>query len=288
MKAFQDTLRHTLYGDNPYVVNMKEADVDSVSYDRAEAIYNDRFADASDFTFAIVGNFDPDSVRLYARQYLATLPTVKRDDKALAKKGHTDYQKGIHNTRFEKKQEQPSTTMLIVKVAPTKRTLKNSLSIDILAQALQIRLTETVREEMGAAYSTGTFGSLQTQQDENEYQAVLQTYAPVKPEMTDTSLVVINSELESIAQNGVSDENLAKVKEYMQKAYIESQRENSRWLDYIRWYYTDGLDFNTDYEKTLNNISSKDIQEMASQLLKSGTAFTIIMMPEVEEVTEDK
>ncbi len=280
MKAFHDSIQSTLFGPNPYVVNMKEEDVDKVSYDRVEEIYNERFADASDFTFVIVGAFDADSLRAYSRQYLATLPTVKRDDKA--KDGHIDMQEGQHVTRFEKKQEQPSTMMLVADVAPIKKTLKNSIVADILGQVLDTRYTETVREEMGAAYSTSTRASIQEKAKNGTYQLVLQTYAPVKPEMTDTSLTVIRHELENIAQNGVADSYIQKVKEYLQKTYTQGQRENDNWLSYIRLYYREGLDMNTDYEQTLQGVTSRDLQEMARMLLKAGNNFTIVMMPAEE------
>ncbi len=280
MKAFSDSLQVTLYGDNPYIVNMKEEDLDKVSYDRAIEIYNERFADASDFTFIVVGNFDNDSIRNYACQYLATLPVVKRKDKAMD--GHIDFQAGSHMSRFQKKQEQPSCTMVMAKTSPVKYNLKNSLVADILGQILDIRLTETIREEMGAAYSTGTSAGLRTQKSEDKYRLVLQVYAPVKPDMVDTCMTVINHELEKISLGEVSQQNIDKVKEYMQKSYVESQRKNGSWLSYIQAYYRRGYDLNTPYEETLKSITGKDIAKMAKQLLKAKNDFTVIMLPTEE------
>ena len=282
MKALSDSIKTTLYGNNPYVITMDEADVDKVSYDRAEQIYNDRFADAGDFTFIITGAFDNDSIRNYACQYLATLPTVKRNDKPVV--GHVDFIKGSHINRFQKKQEQPSTTMILANVAPIKYSLKNDMVATILGEVVGTRLIETVREEMGAAYSTGTQASLQPQKDENKFEIVLQTYAPVKPEMTDTCLLVIRHELENIAQNGIDEAKyLAKTKEYMAKTYQEGQRENDSWLNYLETFYRRGWDENTKYLETLQSITGKDVQKMAQLLLKSKNDFAVIMEPIAEE-----
>lgn len=282
MKALSDSIKTTLFGDNPYVITMDEADVDKVSYDRAVEIYNDRFADASDFTFIIAGAFDNDSIRQYACQYLATLPTVKRNDKPFD--NHVEFKKGSHITRFRKKQEQPSTTMVLVNVAPVKYSLKNDIAVEILGEVLDTRLTETVREEMGAAYSTGTQSRIETQKNDNKFSIVLQTFAPVKPEMTDTCLLVIRHELENIALNGVDEAKyLAKVKEYMAKTYQEGQRENDTWLAYLETYYRRGLDNSTKYLETLQNITGKDVQKMAKLLLKSKNDFAVIMEPLAEE-----
>ena len=282
MKALSDSIKTTLYGSNPYVITMDEADVDKVSYDRAVEIYNDRFADAGDFTFIIAGAFDNDSIREYVCQYLATLPTVKRDDRPMP--GHVDFVKGSHVNRFQKKQEQPSTTMILANVAPVKYSLKNDQVIQILGEVLDTRLIETVREEMGAAYSTSTQATMQTQKDENKFSIVLQTYAPVKPEMVDTCLQVIHHELESIALNGIDEAKyLAKTKEYMAKTYQEGQRENDTWLSYLETFYRRGWDENTKYLETLQGITGKDVQKMAKQLLKSKNDFAVIMEPLAEE-----
>lgn len=282
MKALSDSIKTTLFGNNPYVIIMDEADVDKVSYDRAVEIYNDRFADAGDFTFIIAGAFDNDSIRRYACQYLATLPTVKRNDKPVD--GHVDFRRGRHITRFQKKQEQPSTTMVVANVAPVKYTLKNDLAVEMLGEVLDTRLIETIREEMGAAYSTGTQAGIQTTKSEKKFEIVLQTFAPVKPEMTDTCLQVIRHELESIALNGVDEAKyLDKVKEYMAKTYQEGQRENDTWLGYLETYYRRGLDNNTKYLETLQSITGKDVQKMAKLLLKSKNDFAVIMEPLAEE-----
>lgn len=278
MKALQDSIAGTLYGDNPWTVPMTEQDVDKVSYDRAIEIYNERFADASDFTFLVVGNFDQDSIRAFAKQYLATLPTQKR--KEVVADSHADFIPGVHTCRFEKKQEQPSCTMVLVKTAPVKYSMKNDLITDILGQIMDIRLTETVREEMGAAYSVGTHASLGNTTKEDKYRTTLQVYAPVKPEMVDTCLTVINNELQKIANGEVAQENIDKVKEFMQKSYTEAQRENDSWLRYLRSWYRKGIDDTTAFEQTLKAITVKDIQKMAQQILKAKNEFNVIMLPE--------
>jgi DNA replication protein DnaC len=52
-------------------------------YDRIMEMWQDRFADASDFTFFFIGNIDEAQIRELSAKYLATLPTVKRKDKAV-------------------------------------------------------------------------------------------------------------------------------------------------------------------------------------------------------------
>jgi len=277
MKAFRDSLQTALYGDNPRLVLMEEEDLSKVSYDRALEIYHDRFADASDFTFVFVGNFDNDSIRAYAEQYLATLPVMKRNDAPVD--NHFDIQGGMHLTKFAKKQEQPQCQLVMVRNASIENTLKNQVVSEILGEALTMRLLEVIREEMGAAYSVGSSASVSKKSDGN-YRVLLQVYAPVKPEMLDTSRVVIEEELKKIASQGAEEKYTSKIKEYMLKTYKERDRENSAWIEYIEDYYREGLDEYTDYEKVVQDVTSDDVLLMAKHLLQSGNEITVIMTPE--------
>ena len=62
--------------------SLKASEMDQISYPRLIEIYKDRFADASDFTFTFVGNLNIDSMRPLIQQYLATLPSIHRTEKA--------------------------------------------------------------------------------------------------------------------------------------------------------------------------------------------------------------
>ena len=52
--------------------------VDEIDLDTALAVYSDRFADAGDFTFVLVGNFDLEAVAPFVETYLGGLPSLGR------------------------------------------------------------------------------------------------------------------------------------------------------------------------------------------------------------------
>ena len=54
--------------------------LESISIDRAFDIYQERFADASDFTFALVGNFEVEKIKPLLATYLGNLPSIKREE----------------------------------------------------------------------------------------------------------------------------------------------------------------------------------------------------------------
>ena len=278
MRAFSDSLQTTLYGaDNPRLVLMKEENVDKVSYDRVLEIYRDRFQGANDFTFVFVGNFDNDSIRQYICQYLASLPKVKRNDKAVD--NHYNIREGQYTTRFQRKMQEPQTAMILYLQSPIKNTLKNQVVADVLGQVLTMRLIEIVREEMGAAYSVNASCGISKISD-GSCRTNIQIYAPVKPEMCDSALLVINQELQKIARDGAEDKYISKVKEYLLKTYTENERKNGTWLSYIEEQDRDQLDTYTNYQPTVQAVTSDDIAALAKQILEAKNCITVIMLPE--------
>ncbi|MBQ8968109.1 MAG: insulinase family protein [Bacteroidaceae bacterium] len=278
MRAFSDSLQTTLYGkDNPRLVLMNEENVDKASYDRVLEIYRDRFQGANDFTFVFVGNFDEDSIRHFVRQYIAPLPKVKRNDKAVD--NHYNIREGEYTNRFLRKMEEPQTAMIQYLQAPIENTLHNQLTADILGQVLTMRLLEVVREDMGAAYTISASCDVRKISD-GSCRANIQIYAPVKPEMCDSALLVIDQELQKVAREGAEDKYVSKVKEYLLKTYTENERKNGTWLEYIEEYDRDHLDTYTDYRQAVQAITSDDLAALAKRILDSKNHIIVIMLPE--------
>jgi len=278
VRAFSDNVYATIYGHNPRNILMKKEMLSEVNYGRALEIWADRFADASDFTFLFVGTFDMDTMENYACRYLATLPTVKRNDAPvntdlLMVKGDV---KNIYKTRME----QPQAMAVVTLHAPAPGScLRDNLAMSILGQALDMTFTKVIREEMGATYGLGVRGSVrETSNGKWSYQ--LNVQGSVKPEMYDTCLTVINAELEKVAREGIPAEYMQRVKQYMQKAFLELQNQNNAWLNSMQDYYRRGIDSQYDYLSTLDRISQKDIQRVMKAMLKSRNRITVVMLPE--------
>ena len=69
LSSINDTLQKAMYNNHPRVVIMKPEMVDQIDYDRILEMYNDRFKDASDFTFYFVGNIDLETAKPLIAEY---------------------------------------------------------------------------------------------------------------------------------------------------------------------------------------------------------------------------
>jgi zinc protease len=78
--VFSDTLSVTLSNHHPRTRPITPERIDSLDLGTAYAFYRDRYADASDFTFAIVGAFQLDSIRPMVERWLGALPATQRKE----------------------------------------------------------------------------------------------------------------------------------------------------------------------------------------------------------------
>jgi zinc protease len=78
--AFSDTVSVTMAQHHFRARPMTPGILDEINLDRALAFYKERFADASDFMFFTVGNFQLEKIRPFVEQYLASLPAINRKE----------------------------------------------------------------------------------------------------------------------------------------------------------------------------------------------------------------
>ncbi|MBQ8736600.1 MAG: hypothetical protein IJY78_02060, partial [Bacteroidaceae bacterium] len=72
-------------------------------------------------------------------------------------------------------------------------------------------------------------------------------------------------------------EDLNKVKEYMLRSHTERLKSNGYWMNQLIQNVTEGKDYVDIYEKTVNAITTKDIQKVAKKIFTSGNRLEIGM-----------
>mgnify|MGYP001034325825 CR=1 FL=1 len=277
--ALMDTIQQALYMGHPRTLPLKAEHLDEMDYDRILEMYHDRFKDASDFTFFLVGNVHSDSIKPLIVQYLGALPATHRVE--TFKDNQIKVRQGLYQNTFIKEQETPKATVFIHYNGNCPYTLKNKLSLSITDQILDIIYTEKVREEEGGTYGVGVGGDLQKYPEEK---FALQISFDTDPDKKKELIAIVLNEIENLMKNGPSAENLQKVKEFMQKKHKENLKENSYWLNVMDELLFTQVDLHRDYEQTLEQITAKDIQEFARKLFSQGNRIEVSMVsPQAEK-----
>lgn len=280
--ALRDTIAKVLYNNNRRAMRTKPEDLDRINYDRIIELYKERFADADNFEFFIVGDCDADTIAPLLAKYLGALPVKKGSEtyKTIDLKMADGQLKNV----FEKHQETPNAIILFVYHVPMKVTLKNRIMVSMLDQLMDMLYTETVREDEGGAYGVPVSAGISRYPQE---EASVQIQLPTAPEKRERMTELVYKGVEDIVTNGPKEENLQKVKEYMLRSHEEQLKKNTYWMNQMMNHVLYGEDNVAPYVETVNSITVVDIQEVARQIFRSGNCAEIGMTSPMEDVIQN-
>ena len=274
-----DSLTVTLYGNNnPKNRILTKEYVSEVSFETMKNIYNNRFANAADFEFFIVGDVKQEDLTPLLEQYIASIPTDKsrenwKDNKAQWIQKNTD--KDIYLVM-----ENPKATVRFAVKNEMKYSLKNAQLMKTLGDVLQLRFTETLREEEGGTYGARSWGSLSKEPKEQGY---LSISFDCNPDKVDDLVKIVNDEVQAIADGKIQQVDLDKTLKSYLKGREEAKNYNNYEMALLKNYVLEGYNMNdsANFEDIVNAITVKDLQKIAKKLLKSSSSFEIVFKPKM-------
>ncbi|MBQ7180402.1 MAG: insulinase family protein [Bacteroidaceae bacterium] len=270
--ALQDSIVSVVYNNDVRHKRMLVEDVDKLNYDRILDIYGQRFANAGDFEFFFVGDVDADTLRPMLCKYLGALPMQKGHEKY--RKISSRIRRGEHTCLFEKEQDTPNSLTLFLFHQKMKDNLRNDIQLSMLEQAMQMLYTETVREDEGGAYSVGVSASLR---DYPEAQGIMQIVLPTAPEKRDRMMEVIYQGVKRMCEEGPSEDNLQKIRQYMLRSHSENLKNNGYWMNQLLVRTRYGEDNVTSYEREVERVTIADLKKLACRLFNSGNKLVVGM-----------
>ncbi|VTY04992.1 Protease 3 [uncultured Prevotella sp.] len=271
MLAYNDTLHKVAYATNR-MASMDKEQLKRVNYNRIMHIYKELFANAANFKLILTGNININKLRPLLCQYIATLPS--NNTKETIGTYGPKLVDGKKTYIFHKKQTTPTAITTIVIKGKMEYNNRNELLMDAIGQLLRIVYTEKVREDKGGTYSIQVSGDLQHHPN-NE--ALLRIAFQTDPQKYNSLIPIVYKELEKMATEGPSQQDLDKVKAYELKVYNQVLRMNNYW-EYV--LYTDlynGIDVDTDFRYIVENMTCGDIRTTLRNLLDQNNCIEVTM-----------
>lgn len=271
MLAYNDTLHKVAYATNR-MASMDKEQLKRVNYNRIMHIYKELFANAANFKLILTGNIDINKLRPLLCQYIATLPS--NNTKETIGTYEPKLVDGKKTYIFHKKQTTPTAITTIVIKGKMEYNNRNELLMDAIGQLLRIVYTEKVREDKGGTYSVQVSGDLQHHPND---EALLRIAFQTDPQKYNDLIPIVYKELEKMATEGPSQQDLDKVKAYELKVYNQVLRMNNYW-EYV--LYTDlynGIDVDTDFRYIVENMTCDDIRTTLRNLLNQNNCIEVTM-----------
>ena len=274
--VFSDTVSTLLYGNNIRKTTPTLERINNINADRALAIYKERFADASDFVFTVVGSFTVDEIEPLLLKYLATLQANGRKETA-RDPGLYPPDKGFSATIRKGKDDKATVAMAYV--GKYTYSQQENLLMDALSACLHIRLLERLREEEGGIYTVNVTPATY-KYPVNRFS--LNISFATSPLQREKLIAAVKDELRKIKENGPSKENVGKFIAEQQRTMELKLKDNGFWLDRIVYENREQEDIKglLHYNDLLNQVTPDKIKEMAVKYFNEDNLFVFVLIPE--------
>ena len=261
--AFSDTIQVVMADHNPRVRPMTAELLGEVDLNKVFYIYNERFGDPGGFTFWFVGNIVPEEVENMVLTYLGGLPKVTRNE--TFRDNGIRPPAGTVKKEVLRDMEVPKGTVRINFVGvydyddPMAR-----MELSALCDILDIRYTETIREEQGGTYGVGVYDSQVHYPWENYTVSIS---FDCDPENVDKLSAIVFDEINKLKTDGPKEKDLAGVKENLIKTRAENLKDNNFWLSSLV-----NMNVNDEspkdifsYEDRVNSLTAEGLKKAANK-----------------------
>lgn len=282
---YQDTLTKIIYQNNPWAESFPtEETFDRLNLDRSIAIYNQVFSNAHGMHFTFVGNLDTIMAKPLLEKYLGSLPASIKEN--TYKDNNVRPVKGVVNAAIKKGKEAQSMITLIFN-GETEYSPKENLVFRAMLEAINIKVTEKLREEMSGIYGGGFNGAI-LKRPYTHYS--ITATIPCGPENVDKLTTALINLIQSAQNNGIDQKDLDKVKETWKKQYRVSMQSNDFWLSSLSnaWINRTDPEEVLSYVQNVEALTTQDLQKAARKYFTLDNYVKAVLYPENAQVAAEK
>ncbi len=274
--ALRDTLVATMSGHHPRSRPLAPVIIDSLDLDRSLAVYRDRFGDASDFTFVLVGSLTLEQVKPLVERYLGNLPATRRGERwrDIGIKPPT----GVVEREVRRGIEPKSQTELVFS-GPFSFSRQERFVLRSLADVLDIKLREQLREELGGTYGVSV-SPAPSRIPREEY--TLSVSFGSAPDRVPQLLAAVFAQIDTLQQQGATEKDLAKIRETTIRSRETDLKENGFWLGQLAAVDQNGDDPKVilDSSDLLPLLTPERIKQAALRYLDRKNYVRVTLLPE--------
>lgn len=254
-------------------------EVDQVDYNRIMEVYKDRFADLSDMTVYVIGDFDRDSLMRLTERYIASLPGGGRMEQAKDIGYHLF--SGDVKSYWTRKMETAQDKVYFFWTGDCPYNARNVLLAKLAGQIFTGIFRDELRENRGWTYHVDTHCSVVTDQNGDDGPV---TFMPLNVTVMAgkgaEARDFIEQAIKDVAANGITNEQLDKVKKYYRKVYKEDTQDNTYWMAMMRSWVKTGVNLDNGYIELLDSITPADIQDFVAHYINTGNRLILLMEAE--------
>ena len=272
---FSKRLTELRWQDDPRRQTTTAETLDDWDLERSFAFYQERFADAGDFTFFFVGKIDLDAIRPLVERYLASLPSAGR-----AETWRDDGVRHVEGVVVDTVHAgiEPQSQTRIYFTGPFEYEQHERIVIRGMALVLQNRLRDVLREELGGTYGVGVSAGY-TWQPTVGYTVSINFGSD--PERAEELAAAVFAEIDRLKEAPPEESEVADVRENFTRTHETNLESNAYWMRELGGLYARGADplaFLT-YPDSIQTLTAAEIQEAAQRYFNMSNYLHMTLLP---------
>ena len=270
----QTEMYKTLYGDHPRRQMISAETLEKANLETLEKVYRSLFSDIAGATMTIVGDVDLETVKPLVEKYIGSRPKGKKAAKWVDT--HEDIVKGRVENIFAVDMQTPKSTVLQVWTADMPYTELDAAALDVVSYILDIRYTNSLREDEGGTYGASTAAQINRRPKE---QALIQVTFDCRPSVCDKLRSLAIEGIRDLAENGPTDEEMDNAVKNLRKNIPENRVNNAYWRNSIEIHERYGEDRDAAREAAINALTKETVRQTLQRILAQDNLIELVMKP---------
>ena len=275
--AFAQRLNAINTSDHYTARSLRVGDLDALDPETMMRFYQDRFANAANFTFFFVGAFSVEEITPLLATYVASLPST----------GKPDATRGAYRFRFPEevvretvnRGREPRSQTAITFFADTGLEELEDHRLNAAASVLEAKLRDILREELGGTYSVSVgYGNTAP---EPGYGTVSVRFGSA-PENVERLTKAVLTEIARLRKEGPTAADVNAVKEAERNDIQTALRQNGYWLNSLQAMHVLGRDPRKITERIAraDSLSPENVHAAFQKYFTEDRYTIVTLMPE--------
>jgi zinc protease len=229
----------------------------------------------------IVGDIEIAEVREIVSRTFGMLPTRRAAVSFSERRTMPEMASGTRGD-YEIDTQVPKSLVLIAYPATDGMDTMTRRSMSMLSTVLNDRLRLEVRERLGAAYSPGAGSEFSTVYPDN---GMIFIQAMSDPDKVETLVEACLDTADTLATNGVTEEEVTRLREPIANQLRDQLRTNSYWLGALAesHWRPESLDDARSVQQFYANVSAEQVAPLAAKYFKRDLANVCVVSPKATE-----
>lgn len=257
----------------------------AVTLDDIRAVVAPQLAEGP-LAIGLVGDFDPDTAIQAVAATLGTLPPRAVRDDATPASDPVSFVERTAPVVLTHAGEADQGAISLSWATDDSSDLRDDIARDLLAAVMGLRLTDTLREELGATYSPDAFNF---SQETYEGFGHLTAFATVPAEAMDETARVIREIAAEMAAEPIDTDLLDRARNPIREGFERAESQNGGWLGLVTTAQSDpeGLDRRRERLAILNGLTAQDLLATARKYLAGSAPVELRVVPQDKAQGED-